>query len=107
MLGMKPWNLMLRTISAKQFGVFGAVADLCNECPSGGKLATSEDLESMEIPTALPVADPHTGELQENLLQDYEHKFEQLFEDQKLSKLDSKEKWDLLEDCFGFAHKLF
>ena len=42
----------------------------------------------MEIPTELPIADPHTNaELQGNLLQDYERKFKQLPEDQKLSKL--------------------
>ena len=42
----------------------------------------------MEIPTGLPIADPRTNaELQGNLLRDYEHKFEQLPEDQKLSKL--------------------
>ena len=42
----------------------------------------------MENPTELPFADPHTdAELQGNLLQDYERKFEQLSEDQKLSKL--------------------
>ena len=42
----------------------------------------------MEIPTELLIADPHTdAELQRNLLQDCERKFEQLLEDQKLSKL--------------------
>ena len=42
----------------------------------------------MGIPTEIPIADPHTNaELQGNLLQDYEQKFEQLPEDQKLSKL--------------------
>ena len=42
----------------------------------------------MEIPTELPIADPHTNaELQGSLLQDFEYKFEQLPEDQKLSKL--------------------
>ena len=45
-------------------------------------------LETVEIPSELPIADPHTdAELQGNLLQDYERKFEQLPEDQKLSKL--------------------
>ena len=38
--------------------------------------------------TGLPIADPHTNaELQGNLRQDFEQKFEQLPEDQKLSKL--------------------
>ena len=42
----------------------------------------------MEIPTGLRIADPHTNtELQGILLEDYERKFEQLPEDQKLSKL--------------------
>ena len=42
----------------------------------------------MDIPTELPIADPHTNaEPQGNLLQDYEQKLEQLPEDQKLSKL--------------------
>ena len=52
------------------------------------KPAANEDLESMEIPTGLPIADPHTNaELQGNLLRDNEHKFGQLPEDQNLSKL--------------------
>ena len=42
----------------------------------------------MEIPTEFPVADPHTNaELQGNLLRDYEYEFEQVPEDQNLSKL--------------------
>ena len=42
----------------------------------------------MEIPTELPIADPHIdAELQGNLLQYCERKFEQLPDDQKLSKL--------------------
>ena len=42
----------------------------------------------MEIPTGLLTADrPTNAELQGNLLRDYEHKFEQVPEDQKLSKL--------------------
>ena len=41
----------------------------------------------MEIHTELSIADLHTdAELQGNLLQDYELKFEQFPEDQKLSK---------------------
>ena len=44
----------------------------------------------MEIPAGLSIADTHTNaELQGNLLQDYEHKFEQLLEDRKLWKLSS------------------
>ena len=42
----------------------------------------------MEIPIGPPIADRHTdGKLQGNLRQDYERKFEQLSDDQKLSKL--------------------
>ena len=53
-----------------------------------GKRAANEDLESMEMPAGLPIADLHTNsELQGNLLRDSERKFEQLPEDQKLSKL--------------------
>ena len=45
-------------------------------------------MECMAIHSGLPIADPDTNtELQGNLLRDYEHKFEQLPEDQKLSKL--------------------
>ena len=63
-----------------------------------GKPAANEDLESMEIPTELPIADPHTNvELQGNLLRDYEHKFEHLPEDQKLSKLCSDAGLKLVE----------
>ena len=87
------FELILRTfVSVNQFSVYGAVADLCRELARNsrgtGKPAANENLESMEIPTELPTADPQTiAELQGNLLQDYEHKFEQLPEVQKLSKL--------------------
>ena len=57
--------------------------DLCKELSKNfevaGKLTANEDLESMEIPTELPIDDPHTqAQLQGNLLQDYERKFEQI-----------------------------
>ena len=70
-------------ISVNQPSIYGAVADLCKELSKdsevAGELAASEDLESMEIPTELPIADPYTNpELQGNLLRDYEHKFEEL-----------------------------
>ena len=62
--------------------------ELSKDSEVAGKLAANEDLESMEIPAELPNANPHTNaELQGNLLQDSEHKCEQLPEDQKLSKL--------------------
>ena len=58
--------MILRTIfSVTQLSIFGAVADLCKELSKdsevAGKLAANEDLESMEIPTELPFADPHTN----------------------------------------------
>ena len=98
-------ELILRTvIYVNQLSIHGAVADLCKElCKDpevAEKPAGKEGLESMEIPTVLPTADPHTNaELQGHLLRDYENKFEQLSEDQKLSKLCSDaglkfvEKW--------------
>ena len=73
-------ELILRTIvSVNQIIIFGAVADLCKELSKDSqvavKLAANEDLESMEILSGLPIADPHTNaELQGNLLQDSEHK---------------------------------
>ena len=72
--------------------VYGAVADLCKELSKDSEVAeknaANDDLESMEIPTGLPVADPHTNaEMQGNLLRYYEHKFEQLLEDQDNSSL--------------------
>ena len=68
------------------------MADLCKkiskDSEAAGKPAANEDLESMETPTELPIADPYTNvELQGNLLRNYEHKFEQLPEEKKLSKL--------------------
>ena len=85
-------GLILRTIiSVNQLSINGAVPDVCKELSKdsevAGKPAANEDLEPKEIPTELPIADPHTNaELQGNLLQDYEHKFEQLPVDQKLPK---------------------
>ena len=62
--------------------------ELSNDSEVAGKPAANEDLVSMETPTELATADPHTNaRLEGNLLRDYEHKFEQLPEDQKLSKL--------------------
>ena len=74
-------ELILRTLlSVNQLCIYGAVV--------AGKSAANEDLESMDIPTELPVSDPSANaELQGNLLQDYDIKFEQLSEDQRLSKL--------------------
>ena len=77
-------ELILRAIiSVNQLSIYGAAAEKCKELSDdsevAGKLAAKEDSESMEIPTALLIADPHNNaESQENLLQDYEHKFELL-----------------------------
>ena len=85
--------MILRTvISVNQLSIYVAAADLRKESSKdsevAGKRAADEDLESREIPSEFPFAHSHTNvELQGNLLQDYEHEFEQLTEDQKLSKL--------------------
>ena len=55
-------ELILRTvIFGNQLSIYGAVADLLKEISKysevAGKLAANEDLESMEIPTELPIAD--------------------------------------------------
>ena len=68
------------------------MADLCRELSkvsvASEKPEAHDHLETMEIPTEPPTADLHTDEQpQGNLLQDYEGKFEQLIDDQKLSKL--------------------
>ena len=95
-------ELILRTsISVNQLSVCVAVADLCRELSKDsrarGKPDTNEYLETVEIPTELLVA-PHTdAELQGNLLQDYGRKFEQLPEEQKLSKLCSDASLKIVE----------
>ena len=87
-------ELILRTIiSVSLLSIYGAMADLCKELFDSsegcqGNFAANEDSESMQIPTELPIADPHTNaESQGKVLQDCEHKFEQHLKDQKLSKL--------------------
>ena len=76
--------MILRTIiSVNQLSMYGAEADMCKELSKdsevAGTPAANEDLETMEIPTELPLADPHTdAELQGTLLQDYEREFDQL-----------------------------
>ena len=86
-------ELIVRSIiSVNQLSIYEAAADLCKELftdsRASGKLDAYDDLETMDVPRELSIADPHTNaELQGNLLQDYEHKFEQLLEDQKLSQL--------------------
>ena len=84
--------ILLAIVSVNHISIYRAVADLCKELSDdpevAGKPAGNEDSETMDFPTELPIADPHTNaESQGNLLQDCEHKFEQLPEDQKLSEL--------------------
>ena len=86
-------ELLLRTvISANQLSVYGAVADLCDAVPkrigAPGKLAAPEHSEKLEILTDLSKAENSTNAQQwRNLRQEYERKFEQLSNDQILSKL--------------------
>ena len=67
-------ELILRTIiSANQLSIYGAVADWCKELSKAsratGKSVAIEESETMEIPSEIPFADPHTdAELQGNLL---------------------------------------
>ena len=53
-----------------------------------GEQAALDRLEKMEIPTDLSIAENSTiAQQRRNLVQEYEREFEQLSEDQKLSKL--------------------
>ena len=87
-------EFILRTfISVNQLSIYGAVADFPRNYPMIQRL--QGNLQQMKIRNQwksllnFPLLTlPHTNaESQGNLLQDYEHKFEQLPEDQKLSKL--------------------
>ena len=77
-------ELILRTIiSANQLSICGAVCRLAQRKISkdsevAGKLAANEDLESMEIPP--------TWSRRETCCKIFKLKFEQLLDDQKLSK---------------------
>ena len=96
-------ELLLRTvISANQLSIYGAVADSCNEVPKdfGAPVKPSalDFLGKREIPTDLSIAENSTNAQQRwNLLQDYERKFEQLSEDQQLSKQCSGASLELVE----------
>ena len=96
-------ELLLRSvISANQLSVFGAIADLCDELSedlrASGKPAAPDHLETMEIPTGHSVEETQTNAQQwRNLVQEYERQFEQLSEDQKLSKLCSDAGLKLVE----------
>ena len=69
-------DLILRTvISANQLSIYEAVADMCTEVSkdtmASGKPEAHEPVETMEIPTEPPVADPRTDEQRRrNLLQE-------------------------------------
>ena len=80
--------MLLRTIiSAKQLSVYGAMTDLCKELAkyseSSVKLEAPDHLETMQIPAAARTTEQQQGDV----VPDYERRFEQLFDDQKLSKL--------------------
>ena len=77
-------------ISANQLSVYGAIADLCNELsedPGASEKPEAPDhVETMEILTGPSIVETQTNAQQRwNLVQEYERKFEQLSEDQKLS----------------------
>ena len=83
-------ELILRmVISVNQLSIYGAVADLCNELDPDH--AESEICESLVMATestnANTTPQSSTSLAQEELLQEYERKFAQLPDDQKLSKL--------------------
>ena len=54
-------ELLLRTVISANQSVYGAVADLCNDLSKDlrapGKLAATDHLEKMEIPTELSIAE--------------------------------------------------
>ena len=89
-------------ISANQLSVYGATADLCKalskDLRAPGKLAAPDHLETMEIPAGPSAEETQINAQQlRNLVQEYELKFEQLSEDQKLSKLCSDAGLKLVE----------
>ena len=96
-------ELLLRTvISANRLSVNGAVADFCNVLSKGVthsvKPAALDHLEKMEILNDLSIAETRTNVQQWwNLVKEYERNFEQLSEDQKLSKLSSDAGLKLVE----------
>ena len=82
-------------MSANQLCIHQEVADVCTEVSKDtmapGKIeahGAQDLLETMEIPTEPPTADPRTDEQRRrNLLQEYEQQFEQISDAQKSSKL--------------------
>ena len=86
-------QLILRTvISVNQLSIYGAVADLRKELDPDSRSQTEGEIcESLEIPTEIHnanvISQCATPLAQEDLLQEYERKFAELLDDQKLSKL--------------------
>ena len=88
-------ELVLRIlISVHQLSIYGAVADLCRELAkdlqSTRKHAENENWESMVVPSEFPNANAISKtdmSVHGSLLRDYEQKFAELPEDQKLTKL--------------------
>ena len=89
----KPLTSIFRTVfSVNQLSIYGAVADLCNElAPDSRKQAEGEVWKSMVVPDRIT---PNANAIsqtdlsaQVNLLREYEQKFAELPDDQKLSKL--------------------
>ena len=101
-------ELILRTVtSANQ--LCGAIANMCTEVSkdtmASGKPEEHDPLETMETPTEPPTADRRTDEQRRwNLLQEYEQQFEQLSDDQKLSKLCSEASVEISRKRTIFHH---
>ena len=87
-------ELILRTIiSVNQLSIYGAVADLCKQLArdssSQGKPAANENWGSMVIPTEFPTANTISqtdADVQGNLLPEYEQKWAELPEQQKIDQ---------------------
>ena len=81
-------------ISVNQLSVYGVEADVCRNLTRNSlgtdKPAANENLESTVIPTEFPTANPISqigAEVQGNLLREYEQKFADFLEQQKLAEL--------------------
>ena len=86
-------ELILRAvISVNQLSIYGAVTDLCKELDADSRNQTEGEIcESLVIPTESPNANTISQSLPSlarwGLLQEYERKFAERLDDQKLSKL--------------------
>ena len=85
--------ILCTVISVNQLSIYGAVADLCEELArdssSAGKPAANENLGSMVVPTEFLIANTISqtdADVERNLLREYEQKFAELPEQQKLTK---------------------